>query len=397
MRFRLTCFIALALCAGLAFGQGKTGGSTVSGRVFCDDTNAPARMVTVMLQPAAAVDAMRAEKPKEMESEAQAVQTLLDGSFAISNVSSGTYYVIASAPGYISPLNMLLQAEKDPSTDDATRARLAAQVPRVTVQANLPASVNITLQRGGAVSGTILYDDGTPAVGLHVSLLVRRNDKWVPTPSVGFQQAVTAATTDDRGNYRINGLPDQKYIAIVELNLSSWVYKTFAHGGSGISSNSGYSLPVYSGNAMRTKDAKPFGLTQGEERSGEDIQIPISKLHSMRGAIIAKSDGHTLNGGKVALLYPDDKSQMSEATVTKDAEFNFVFVPEGDYLLRVEDGTDVEYKEIPNPANTVPSTRTESHVLRHYGAAEAPIHVGSNDMTGVTVAAPDLQKAASGN
>jgi Carboxypeptidase regulatory-like domain len=396
MRFGLTCLMALALCFAPAFGQRAAGGGTVTGHVFCADTNAPARMVTVMLQAAAAVDALRSEKPKEMDSEAQAVQTLLDGSFSIRNVAPGTYYVIASAPGYISPLNTLLQTKDDPSADDATKARLAALIPRITVQANLPASANITLERGGAVNGTVLYDDGSPAGGLSVRLLVHRNDKWVQAPSVSFSQAVTSATTDDRGNYRISGLPDQQYITEVKLELSSWIYKSYAHGGSAASSNYVYSLPVYSGNKMRAKDAKPFDLKQGEERAEEDIQIPISKLHSVRGTVTAAHDGHVLNGGKVSLRYPDDKSQVSETSLTSEAEFDFTFVPEGDYLLHVDGASDTEYKEIPNSPGSVPPTHTDSHVLRSYGTAEIPIHV-SNDMTNVVVAVPDQQKATSGN
>jgi hypothetical protein len=353
-------------------------------------------MATVTLQPVAAVDALRSEKPREMASEAQAVQTLLDGSFSIRNASPGTYYVIASAPGYISPLNTLLQTENDPSASDEAKAKLAAMVPRVTVLTNLPASVNITLERGGAVSGTILYDDGSPASGLHVQLLVHRNDKWVPAPSVSYQQAVTSATTDDRGNYRISGLPDQQYITEVDLNLSSWWFHSDGHGGSASSSSNVYSLPVYSGNKMRAKDAKPFALKQGEERTEEDIQIPISKLHTVRGTVMAARDGHVLNGGQVTLLYPDDKSKVSETSVTSEAEFDFIFVPEGDYLLHVEYASDTEYREIPNPPGSAPPMRIESHALRSYGTAEVPIHVG-NDMTGVVVAVPDRQKAASGN
>jgi hypothetical protein len=364
--------------------------------VFCEDTNAPARMATITLQPAESVEALRLENPKPVASYAQAVQTLLDGSFSIRNVPPGAYYVIASAPGYASPVNTLLQAEKDPSVDDATKAKLAALIPRVTVQANLPASVNITIERGAALSGTILYDDGTPAGGLHVRLLVRRNDVWIPAPSVPGQQSGAWAMTDDRGNYRISGLPEQKYIAEVDLELSSSWYSSDGHGGFGSSSSNVYSIPVYSGNKMRVKDAKPLDLKQGEERAAEDIQIPISRLHTVRGTVTAAQDGHVLNGGRVTLLYSDDKTQVSEASITSEAEFDFIFVPEGDYLLHVDRASDMEYKEIANSPGSVPPTRIESHALRSYGTAEIPIHV-SNDMTNVVVAVPDRQKAASGN
>ncbi|WP_058187614.1 peptidase associated/transthyretin-like domain-containing protein [Terracidiphilus gabretensis] len=396
MRAGLTCLIVLALCSAPAFGQRAAGGGTVTGHVFYADTNAPARMVTVALQSTESVDALQSQKSGQVASYTQNVQTLLDGSFLLRNVVPGTYYVTASTPGYISPLSRLLQARNDPVVDDATKAKLAALVPHVTVQANVPASVNVTLERGAAVSGTILYDDGSPASGLRVSLLVRRKDAWVEVPSASNQQWTTAAATDDRGNYRITGLSEQQYILKVDLHLTSSWLMTDGHGGSGISSQDVYSIPVYSGNKLRTKDAKPLDLKQGEERTDEDIQIPISQLHSVRGIVTAASDGHVLNGGQVSLLYPDDKSKVSETTITRDAEFDFTFVPEGDYLLHVDRASDAEYKETPNSPGSVPPTRTESHALRSYGTAEVPIHV-SNDMTNVVVAVPDRQKATSGN
>lgn len=183
----------------------------------------------------------------------------------------------------------------------------------------------------------------------------------------------------------------------MDLRLLSWWVSYDNRGGGGTSSNSVYTLPVYSGNKMRAKDAKPFDLKQGEERSGEDIQIPISQLHTVRGTVTAARDGHGLNGGQVALLYPDDKSPVSQTSVTSDAEFDFNFVPEGDYLLNVNGATDTDYREIPNCQGCIPPVRTESHTLKSYGMAEVPIHVGNNDITGVVISVPDLQKTTSGN
>lgn len=366
--------------------------TTISGRIFCDDTNGPARFATVTLQPANAVDALRSQQETKESIHSESVQTLLDGSFLINDVKAGTYYVIATAPGYVSPLNALLAQNGNQPPSDEARRKLAALAPRVTVQANLPASVNITLERGAAVSGSVLYDDGSPAAGVRVQLLVRRDGKWVAAPRMAFQSAIGDTATDDRGSYRISGLPPQQYAAEITLNLQKWMYSSDQNGNTSGTSSSVYSLSIYSGNKMRMKDADGFSLTQGEERGGEDMEIPVSRLHTVRGVVTAAHDGHLINGGTVELLYPDDKSQLEGTQITSDADFSFSFVPEGDYILRVTGATDTEYKEVSNGPGGMPPTHTERYPLRRYGDAEIPIHI-TGDMSGLTIAVPELKTA----
>src|SRR5579862_409764 len=80
-------------CALPACAQHKTNqaGGTVSGHVYCADTNAPARMATVVLQPASALDAIDPTQETQVASHGEAVETLLDGSFAIRHVAPGSY------------------------------------------------------------------------------------------------------------------------------------------------------------------------------------------------------------------------------------------------------------------------------------------------------------------
>ena len=141
---------------------------------------------------------------------------------------------------------------------------------------------------------------------------------------------------------------------------------------------------------MRPKDAVPFSLSSGEERHGEDIEIPISRMHRVRGSLAAARDGHVVNGGQLSLLYPDDKSEASHTSLTRDDDgFSFSFVPEGDYILRVNGASDNEYVEIPNGPHSMPPTRTETHTVRSYGSVDYPLHV-VGDLTGLVVAVPEL-------
>ena len=72
------------------------GTTTVSGHVFCADTNAPARMATVVLEPSDFIESIKPGEQLQANFSGEAVETLLDGSFIIHNVTPGTYYVIAS-------------------------------------------------------------------------------------------------------------------------------------------------------------------------------------------------------------------------------------------------------------------------------------------------------------
>ncbi len=366
---------------------------SVSGHVYYADTNGPARMATVLLEGAAAIDGYQPGAGDGATAHISSVKTLPDGSFSVPHVKPGAYYVFASAPGYVSPLDVLgLTREEIQKPDKETKERIAAAVPRVLVQANLPAATDVTLERGAAVMGTVLYDDGSPAAGLDVKLLVRKRvgkeDKWV-TPESDPAQMSPSFRTDDQGHYRISGLPAREYLVEVDLALNRTSIEV---GGGGMSMNedAGYSVPVYSGNKLRQKEAEPFRLKLGEERPGEDVEVPLNKLHGIAGVITAASDGHTINSGQVSLLYADDKTEALSTKMAKnDTGFALSFVPDGNYILRVSNAADMEYTEIANDPGTWPGMRTESHAVHSYGTGEQPVHV-SGDVTGLAVAVPEV-------
>jgi hypothetical protein len=262
-------------------------------------------------------------------------------------------------------------------------------LPRITVEPNLPTVANMTIERGAAISGSVSYDDGSPASGITLTLLVRRKDTWRPIPSNPFEKSSPYGRTDDRGQYRISGMPPGDYLLQAQLNLMKAFYMIDEHGNTSGGQVSMGSLAIYSGGKTRRKDATPFTLTTGEERRGEDIQIPLSRLHTVRGSIVASHDGHVLNGGEVSLLYPDDRSVAGQASLNADADgFTFSFVPEGDYILHVEGAADVEYRDVSNAPNSWPPSTTEARTLRRYAAADQPIQV-IGETADLIVSVPD--------
>ncbi len=297
--------------------------------------------------------------------------------------------------GYISPLAILGVGNEDllEPTDDL-RKRIVERVPTISVDANGSASLNISLERAGAVNGAILYEDGSPAPGIGVQLRERKQGKWVLVHNVvGDGMGSGNATTDDRGNFRITGLPPLKE-AIVEADLSAQNSTlNFSKNGFSTSGGSSFSLAFYSGGALRPNDAKSFQLTMGEERPGEDITLPISKLHKVQGVLLAKKDGHVLNYGSVSLLFADDRSQLGTTEIGADNEhFDFAFVPEGDYLLKVNSAADARFDEVPNAPGSMPPSWTKTTMAHEYGTTEIPLHV-ETERTGVTVDVPEKGSA----
>lgn len=367
----------------------------VTGHVFCGDTNGPARLATVMLEPSEAIDGYISGSKNGVTAHLSGVQTLPDGSFAVSHVAPGSYYVFATEPGYVSPLATLgVTSEQLSKPDKAIKEEIARVVPRVVVQTGAPASVDVTLQRGAAVSGTVLYDDGSPAAGLRIELLVKKkeqkqggHDEWV-VPREGPLQDTPSANTDDRGTFRISGLPAREYLLDVELHVGKTNYD-ISPGASASSQDSDYQIPIYSGSKLRSGDATPFTLKPGEERPGEDITVPLGKLHSVAGSVVAARDGHTINGGTVTLLHADDRSELASIKLARnDTSWTLSFVPEGDYILRVTDGADLEYEEIANQPGSMPASYFKAHTTHHYASGEQPLHV-DGELSGLTVSVPE--------
>ncbi len=377
--------------------------ATVTGHVYLDDTKAPGRKATVYLEAAATLQADAAPKRNGNEQNGRvtaSVETQFDGGYSFTHVPSGSYYVMATCPGYISPfvaLSLTGESVNEERTllgpaQKAAKDRILDALPRVDVLPGVPATADITLQRGGAVSGNIAYDDGGPAAGLEVKALVRRGthgkETWSPL-TYDPHSFANWNRTDDRGNYRISGLPPGKYVVEVALDvIDTKNYDSPSRGATYSSNAHGARLSIYSGSTPHQSEATGFTLQAREERTGEDIQLPMSKLHTIRGNIVSALDGHVINSGQVDLLRADDHSIAGYQNLTEDDPgFTFSFIFEGDYVLWTPLSSDMDYEPVGQPGSLGPP-EFKTHIVRFYGTASQPLHV-TGDMQGVTIAVPE--------
>jgi protocatechuate 3,4-dioxygenase beta subunit len=392
--------IALALLLPtLALGQSSAPRpedlGTVTGHITCADTQRPARLAEVRLIPAN-IGPSKDSKPggnddfNAFGGNIPAVQTDLSGGYTIANVKPGPYYVRVDLVGYVTPLLDFTREElAKPSPE--TQQRIQNDLQRITVAPQAAVTADVTLRRGAAIAGTVTFDDGSPAIGVGIRIL-RRNAKGEFKEQVQSNAQRWFTSADDHGRYRFDALPEGEYAVEADLTLSSQTPTTIPMGNGQtmevVMTKYLFSLPVFSGNVIRRKDASPVKLDAGQETSGIDITIPVSQLHDISGSIQAK-DGHTINGGKVALLFADDRSQFAIVDIdSDDGTFHFPYVPEGNYILSAEEAKDVGHVEVPNPPGSKPPTHTEHPTLHTYGTAEQPLTV-TTDLQSVSLIVPE--------
>jgi hypothetical protein len=395
-------------------------GSTVSGHVICSDTNGPARFARIMLKPVTPsqsgqdmlktlVDVISTFSPNgaalanpQTDDQKRALTAItqglgqatdllgsstvgLDGSYSFVGVQPGTYYIHVVSPGYLD-LYGQFRDEDFTSSDPKMRARLA-QIPSVTVNGTDSARVNLTLERGGAISGRIRYDDGSPAYGWTISVVQPKAPEDVAeatlsaiAPALAVVGAVPPAKSDDLGRFRISGLPAGEY----DLR-ASFSGRGVGVGGANLNDGgSGINLAVYSGDTFNRSEAKSLKIHAGDEITGQDITIPATRLHSIVGHVVAKSDGHTVNTGQVLLSATDTSGFHAMAAIRDDGSFHFECLPSDvTYSLTVANAADAQNNG--SGSNFFGVSLPNPDILRKYGSDSTTILLPNSDSTSVTL------------
>ena len=203
-------------------------------------------------------------------------------------------------------------------------------------------------------------------------VLHKSKDKWIPSTEVPTF-TLSVLPTDDLGHYRVSGLRDRDYVVMVQLARIEFESRgTRSAGLWGVERSS---LRIYSGDTPHISDAVPIKLGPGEEHSGEDITIPLSKFHSISGVVTAAGDGHAINSGHLAIEDPKDKEDVISAELGNDGIFHLDGVPEGTYTLRVQNPRDQRIQEISVAGQ---QTFTNEKTLHQYGDLEQSIKVESD-------------------
>jgi hypothetical protein len=348
----------------------QRGGPTgqVTGTVIAGDTQQPARFVQVTLISTAAAS-NNGDDAARVFGGMSSARTEVDGTFLATGVAPGDYYVMAWAPGYM-PERAILQTGVNAGTDPAS---LLAQIPVVHVMANATSTVSIGMQRGGTISGRVMWEDGSPAAGLTVQAVSSDTNVALPTALNAIQTpgAQTGAQTDDRGGFRISGLPSGNYVVMTVIQNRG--FGGFQRGGQ-ISP-----IRVYGNGVFHKASAKPISVRAGDERSDVRMVIDLHGLHTVTGHASASSAGLNVASGRVSLSDPTDPSLQLQGSIDANGQFSVKYVPPGTYTMTIAGAstTAANQPRGPRGSSATPSTSFQPF--------SQPVTVGDSDLTGVAV------------
>jgi hypothetical protein len=243
----------------------KAGTATVSGRVNLKGEPARGVMVTLQAQNQGASNAPRARTDES-------------GRFHFTGVSAGRYSVSALAPGYVSP--------------EDTNFGMRGKTLNIT-EGEKVENVNLEIKRGGVISGKIADLQGRPVIEERVNLSKLDSNNQL-RGIFYYSQNFDMYQTDDRGLYRIYGLPEGRYLVSVGYAESP--------GSASITSRREFYPRVFYPNATSESEAKIIEVTEGSEAANIDITVPDPKLtHDVDGRVVDAGTGQPVAGVEVVI------------------------------------------------------------------------------------------------
>jgi len=222
-----------------------------------------------------------------------------DGSFRVDGMEPVPYQINVWMPAYIS----------QPSETGEPREK----------QYQVGDSVSVVLIKGGVITGTVTNVAGSPVIGVHVSARMIRdsNDRRLGR---GFESRVN---TDDRGVYRIYGLPSGTYIVFAGSTDESleWGINPFSN-----------DIPTYAPSSTRDT-AEEISVRAGAETSNVDIRYRGEQGRTISGTV----GGPSIAGGFTVVLtsvaISGSQSDTSKFEQPGSRQFAFTGLMEGDYYL----------------------------------------------------------------
>ena len=365
----------------------------ITGYVVCDDTRAPARFASVVIIPIPISDASgKVTVAPALDSALFArlrrhdvAKTNLNGEYTLTNISPGSYFVLAELDGYLSPVWQFDEDDLKDMTPETFKTATAL-LPTVQVEAGKTVHADITLERGASISGTVTYEDGSPAIGVAVRLEAAMDDPDGKRPLLDGLLHKSMGTSDDHGHYRINGWPGGKYILGVTLPGQALFSNPMAAASKEVPTlylAQGGTITIYSEKTFHRKDAKVYTVTEGDDLSGIDVELPLHGLHSISGQVITQGDQPAVAWGLVYLRDINDNKFNSHTVIFADGSFQFFDLPTGSYKLTTSDLSDVVpqlvgYLKEPTPYS--------------YKNGSTTVEVMDKDLNGVAIVIPGNSK-----
>ena len=329
---------------------------SISGRVTIGGKPAP--NITVMFMPS--------EGYQRLDRATAKTTTDREGQFQLTRIPAGRYQIAAFAPAYFSETGgQVTWGGKNITLADGESVE----------------EINIELKRGGVITGRITDANGRPLVQQFVTLAkVEEKGRTESFYSGNYRMM----QTDDRGIYRIYGIPPGRYLVSVGVPIN----KGHVRMGNG---NIYYPITFHPGVADESK-ATTIDVTPGSEATGVDIVTGrVEKAYTISGRVVDVSTGKPVANqvcgyGHVA-RYDNYITSMASGPQSDDkGEFRIEGIVPGKYvaLAIITEGS--EFYAAPAPFEI-----TNEDV----GGIEIKVHRGASISGTVVIEGLGDQEAAS--
>lgn len=317
--------------------QQETPTSVVRARVIYDDSGQPVRRARVQFIELGTASRSNVSTATNSNGELGA------------RIGAGEYFVLIDSPGVIAAASLDF-TNSMPNPDEVRREFQTFTFDGVSEQ-----SIEIRARRGGAITGRITYQDGSAAVNTTIEIL-RRNAETKKfariVTGIGGASSIVSMLTDDRGMYRVAGLPPGEYIVAAsekntrreaddEREMLGWL--TGLLGSDAL-------MKVFYGGATKSLDATVIQVAAGAEMSGIDITFPITQTFALSGKVIARSNRKAVKDVGLYLRSVENDASPYGERITKtlshqaqsddSGAWSFEEVPVGEYVLQIEPPTE---------------------------------------------------------
>jgi 5-hydroxyisourate hydrolase-like protein (transthyretin family) len=390
----VVCLVAaLFLCASSAFAQsssradntGQSAGaaadapvekSIISGKVVYEGNGRPVRRANVMLMSAG----------NQQAAEKYTTATDSQGKFRIRNIAAGTYFVMVDAPGIITPLAFIsMEAERSPTPADWGEVRKNFE--EVSVDGSNEVKVEVRARRGGAISGKVSYRDGDPAINVQIGILRKKGNSTARFLTGLNPSSLMAVRTDDRGMYRVSGLPPGEYVvnaAEMHTDIQEDAAYDPGHGMEKFMRDlfSSDALAVtYYGDVTSAREATVVKIEADEEAQDIDISLIQHQTYMLAGTLTAKRDRRPLAEATIKIRSTENIGPLmaAERAARTDEQGNWLFkdVPEGTYIISAEPPYERDA-----PATTADG-KPATQVSRKLSRKEQQVTVDGSDVAGL--------------
>ena len=324
----------------LAAQQQKTGNPTgsITGHVIMGGKPAP--NIAVMLMTSGGTTGTGRTTTK--------ASTDREGLFEFTRLPAGRYQIAAFAPAYFAGTDEpFFQRGKSIMLSDGESVE----------------GINISLKRGGVITGRITDARGRPLVQQYITLASLDEQGQV---RAFYSVYYRMMQTDDRGIYRIYGLPSGRYLVSVGVPINQ------GHVRMGFG-NTYYPITYHPGVTEESK-ATTIEVTSGGEAAGVDIVVGrIEKAYTLRGRVVDADTGKPVANQICGYGYVGRGNYLSSiasgAQSDDQGEFRIESIVPGKYVALVVAGEGSELYADPAPFEITDKDVEGIEIKVHRGAS----------------------------